>query len=325
MNKLIRAALIGYGRWGRIIFPILKKLEKNRKRQFVLTALCDHHLHLGSSSEIRDCYIKIYTDITNMINQEKGLNTVFLATQPQTHYDLVKKCLDYRLNVFVEKSFVFQPGKARELVDLAEKNHCVLMTGHRLLYSPAIIFVKKNIALHHSTTDFYIEALWKQWGINQSCGVHWDLACHYIAVINYLTNVKPQLIQAYCLGKDKNGWPEEVKIILKYHSFGWAFIGVSWKEPVKEKKLTIKTARDIIIINNNFNSLNPVQWFTVSENRINLKSIGYSDTEDHTIEDQFINFLDAIHNPGTPVIASGEQAINVVRILSEIEKQLNGN
>jgi len=86
----MRVGLIGYGYWGKILRP---KLEKYFDVAFVANSETQYEL--------------------------EGLDWVFIVTPTNTHYDIVKKCLNASINVFCEKPLTLNPDKSKELFDLA--------------------------------------------------------------------------------------------------------------------------------------------------------------------------------------------------------------
>ena len=76
MDKMIRVGLIGYGKWGRILY---KKLE----------SLCDVRFICRSKDDYE--------------SKLKDVDWVVVATPNDTHYEIVKNCLNAGKNVFCEK------------------------------------------------------------------------------------------------------------------------------------------------------------------------------------------------------------------------------
>ena len=62
-----------------------------------------------------------------------------LATPAITHYELAKAALEAGKDVYVEKPLAIDVKEGRQLVELAEKRHRILMVGHILRFHPAIL------------------------------------------------------------------------------------------------------------------------------------------------------------------------------------------
>ena len=90
---MINVGLIGYGKWGKILY---KKLE----------ILCDVKFICRSKD--------------NYISRLNEVDWVFIATPNHTHYEIVKKCLKEGKNVFCEKPLTPTFIQSEELFKLAD-------------------------------------------------------------------------------------------------------------------------------------------------------------------------------------------------------------
>lgn len=89
--------LIGKGKWGSLI---KSKLSKLAHLKFVL----------GKNK-----------DFVNFI-KKNDLDWIFIATPNSTHYQIVKKCLEFKINVFCEKPLSTNLDEAEQLFKIAKKN-----------------------------------------------------------------------------------------------------------------------------------------------------------------------------------------------------------
>ena len=89
-----KIGIIGKGYWGKI-------LEKN----------------LYDISNIKF----IVDSKTDYIPLLKGIDWIFVATPDQTHYNIVKKCLEQNVNVFCEKPLTLTYKESKSLYKLANK------------------------------------------------------------------------------------------------------------------------------------------------------------------------------------------------------------
>ena len=89
--------LIGKGKWGSLI---KSKLSKLAHLKFVL----------GKNK-----------NFVNFI-KKNDLDWVFIATPNSTHYQIVKKCLELKINVFCEKPLSTNLNEAKQLFRIAKKN-----------------------------------------------------------------------------------------------------------------------------------------------------------------------------------------------------------
>ena len=134
MNNSPKIALIGLGYWG-------KNLARNLYDLKVLNGICDNNL------DNLDKYKSIYKDINYFSSIEELLNSdidaVVIATPAITHGSLVKKALNAKKHVFVEKPLCLDYEEGLELKKIAKNHNLKLMVGHLLLYHPAFISLKE--------------------------------------------------------------------------------------------------------------------------------------------------------------------------------------
>lgn len=111
-----KVGIIGYGYWGKI-------LEKT----------------LQNISEI----VFISKKEEEYIPQLKNIDWVLIATPDQTHYSVVKKCLDHNVNVFCEKPLTLTYKESKNLYELAEEKKLKLYCDDVFNYR------KENIKLQN--------------------------------------------------------------------------------------------------------------------------------------------------------------------------------
>ena len=117
----INVGLVGKGNWGR---KIENKLIKLSNLKFVC----------GKKN-------KLISDI-----KKNNIKWVFVASPNDTHYDIVKKCIQNKINVFCEKPLCLSYHKAKKLIELKKKYKVKLFVSDLYaFYSNKIrILVKKN-------------------------------------------------------------------------------------------------------------------------------------------------------------------------------------
>ena len=91
----MKVILIGNGYWGNIIKEKLSKIT--------------HLIYTADSKSNIDVIL------------EKDVDYVFICTPTKTHYNIIKKCIKNKKNIFCEKPFTGDFNKAIELYELADK------------------------------------------------------------------------------------------------------------------------------------------------------------------------------------------------------------
>jgi len=72
------------------------------------------------------------------------VDAVVIATPIATHFELAREALLRGKHVIGRKTHLPTVSRlAKELVELAEREGCTLMTGHTFIYSPPVIAVKE--------------------------------------------------------------------------------------------------------------------------------------------------------------------------------------
>lgn len=112
---MIKTGLIGHGYWGKIIES---KLDSISQKIFV------------QSSVNYD---------TSVFEQA---DWIIIATPAESHYRIIKDCIEKGVNVFVEKPFCNNLFEAEELLMLGQKNKIKLFVDNVFLYRKEILNIK---------------------------------------------------------------------------------------------------------------------------------------------------------------------------------------
>lgn len=115
----MKTLLIGNGYWGNIIKA---KLELLTDLVFVA----------DSKSDIDDILINNHIDY------------IFICSSVESHYEITKKCINYKKNIFCEKPFTGNLKKAIELYNLALKNNVNIFVDNIFLYRNEILNIKNK-------------------------------------------------------------------------------------------------------------------------------------------------------------------------------------
>ena len=115
MNNIHKTALIGTGYWGSIIANTLIKITK--KKIIIYDKLKENSSLLKRKFKNRILVAKNY----NEIFKNQKIENIILATHPSINYNLAKKTLLFKKNLFVEKPIVTNPKQLSELIKLSKK------------------------------------------------------------------------------------------------------------------------------------------------------------------------------------------------------------
>ena len=81
-------------------------------------------------------------------------DAVHIVTPTNTHFDIAKKFLDHKKDVFIEKPITNTVEEASSLISLAKENGCIIQVGHIERFNPTINRLKELVDNPH-----YIETV----------------------------------------------------------------------------------------------------------------------------------------------------------------------
>ena len=76
-------------------------------------------------------------------------DAVHIVTPTNTHFDIAKKFLDHKKDVFIEKPITNTVEEASSLINLAKKNGCIIQVGHIERFNPTINRLKELVNNPH--------------------------------------------------------------------------------------------------------------------------------------------------------------------------------
>ena len=232
-------------------------------------------------------------------------------------------------HVLIEKPMTLSIKDAEDLVFLAEKNNVTLMVGHVLLFHPAIIKIKEMIENGSIGQLQYIYSNRLNLGkVRTEENVFWSFAPHDIAIFQYLTNSKPNIIKATGSTFLQEGISDSTLTYLVYENGIEGHIFVSWLHPFKEHRLVVIGSQAMISFDDSYQK----DALKLYSKKFDLESgipekidgpvklISYDKIMPLTAELQyFLNHLGELR----PEIANMYHGLEVVKILVEAGSQLN--
>lgn len=226
-------AVVGCGYWG-------ENLVRNYAQLGALHTICD--TDPKALEQLASLYPGVNTKREyQRVLQNQEIAGVVIATPAALHYSMAKEALLAGKDVFVEKPLSLQVEEGRELVELADKNSQVLMTGHLLEYHPAVIKLKELVDKGELGKVQYIYSNRLNLGkFRTEENILWSFAPHDISVILLLLGGRmPEEVSAhggYYLHQDI---ADVTLTTLAFDDEVRAHIFVSWLHPYKEQKLVI--------------------------------------------------------------------------------------
>ena len=132
----IKVAVLGTGSLGQHHARIYSELTAAGAVE--LTGIFDAHAE--TARKIAEKHkLRVFNSIAEAAAASDALNVV---TPTTTHFDIAKQLLAAGKHVLVEKPMTETTGQAAELIELAQKNQCVLQVGHIELFNPVFTFLQ---------------------------------------------------------------------------------------------------------------------------------------------------------------------------------------
>ncbi|MEK6677481.1 MAG: Gfo/Idh/MocA family oxidoreductase [Planctomycetota bacterium] len=184
VEKSLKVAVIGAGHMGRHHARIYSELPDCR-----LVAVVDKNL--DRAGEIARQYgSHAYTDLAGLTER---LDAVSVAVPTVFHAEVAIPLLEKRIPVLVEKPLAPDTNSARELLQTAQGNQCLLQVGHSERFNPVVqALLKMEVRPRFIETQRISPFTFRSADI----GVVFDMMIHDIDIVLHLVRHKDYLIDA---------------------------------------------------------------------------------------------------------------------------------
>lgn len=210
----MKTALIGVGRWGKVLLGELGKLAEVKYR-------CD------SKSDLN----KVWSD--------PEVTAVFIATPTQTHLDIAIKALNANKHVFLEKPGTTNSVNLEKLVKRARAKNLKFAVGYEFPHHPA---AKKLKELTAGKEIKSVHCDWQKWGAFKDDAVK-HLLCHEVSIAKFLgLELKPLSCQKIRVISDSDIVETVFEPGLRSR--------INRASPIKQKTVTVMTDSQIYIWSN---------------------------------------------------------------------------
>ncbi len=177
-----------------------------------------------------------------------GLDAVVVSTPPETHFDIVRTCLEHDLDVLVEKPLATKTEHARQLVELAEARERVMLVGHIGAYNPAVQALKEMVDAGELGEVRYIDAVRAGLGLfHPSLNVIWDLAPHDIGILLHILGETPTSVSTRGIACVQGSVEDVAYMTLMFPSGILAHTRMSWLDPFKTRRITVVGSRKMVV------------------------------------------------------------------------------
>ncbi|MGO8925743.1 MAG: Gfo/Idh/MocA family oxidoreductase [Limisphaerales bacterium] len=315
----VNVAVAGMGYWG-------KNLVRNFYELGALAAVCDSNAAVEKSCADQYKNVRFCREFGEVLS-DPAIGAVALATPAVSHYEMAKAALAAGKDVFVEKPLAIHVGQGRQLVELAEARHRILMVGHILRYHPAILKLQDLI---RSGALGKIQCLYSNrlniGKIRTEENILWSFAPHDISVMLALLGEVPSRVSSQG-GAHLNRTVFDVTVSqFEFPSGVHAHIFVSWLHPFKEQRLVVVGSDKMAVFDDTAEHklvLYPhkVEW----KNRVptavkaNAEIVELENREPLKAECQ--HFLDCVQSRTVP-LTDGREGLRVLEVLDACQRSL---
>lgn len=170
-NSKITVALIGYGAEGRVLVESLLKIDTIN-----LVAIVDIWEYARTYGErylkALGTTVRAYENYEDLLDKEKDLQAVVVATPDFWHAPITNACLKAGLHVYCEKMMSNTIEGARSMVKTMRETGKLLQIGHQRRSNPRYVFVLNNL-LHKAKLCGRLTAAQAQWNRAASDDLLW--------------------------------------------------------------------------------------------------------------------------------------------------------
>ncbi len=134
--KKIRVGVVGVGHLGKHHARIYHELEES---ELIGVSDIDDKRGRKTANKYKTEYYKDFRELLDKVQ------AVSIVTPTETHYDIASYFLSKKINTLVEKPITCEPEQASRLIEISDKNSCVLQVGHIERFNSAIKKVREYI------------------------------------------------------------------------------------------------------------------------------------------------------------------------------------
>ena len=140
MQNKIKVGLIGSGHLGK---HHIKHLSKHVDIDFVGFFDTNKEIAKQVSGEFS---VKSFENFHQLLD---SVDAIHIVTPTNTHYEIAKECLNKKKDVFIEKPITKNTKEACDIIEIAEKNNCIIQVGHIERFNPTVNRLKTVFAQPH--------------------------------------------------------------------------------------------------------------------------------------------------------------------------------
>ena len=238
----MKAALLGYGYWGR-------NLARNLHQRLGTDWAACVDLDPERRAEVARRYpwVAPLGDLGPVL-ADPAIEAVVVATPAASHAALARQALDAGKHVLVEKPLALSTAEAAALTRQAERAARVLMVGHTFEYNPAVIKMRALLQSGELGDLWYLHSQRVNLGrIQSDINALWSIGPHDVSIANYLIGAAPRWVSARGARYLHTELEDVVFATLGYEGGVLAHLHVSWLDPSKVRRTTMVGSRRMVV------------------------------------------------------------------------------
>lgn len=298
---MLRVGVIGCGRWG--------------------------VNHVRSYSKIKDCELVGISDISDnaaRIAEEHGVgffpdaeelikkaDAVSVVTPTDTHYEIVRKCLEMGKHVLVEKPITLDYKSSEELVSLAERKKLVLAVGHLYRFNSSVIQLKDMIKSLGDINHISCRYIHSTKPPRKDSGVIFNFSSHLFDILYFLLERDPEKIFCKRVNYLDGEREDYSDIVLDYGDFS-ATLESSWLHPLKRRDIWVIGSKSKVYADFLNQRIERHQIEITPGKSVN-SGVSVIEKKNDPLGDEIRHFLGCASDGKTPV-NSGKEGLKVIRL-----------
>lgn len=310
----MRIAVIGAGAWGKNIVRNLFELQ-------ALGGVCDPDAEKLNEYDAQYPGIEKFSDWQQLLASD--VDGIAIATPTPLHYPIAEAALNAGKDVFIEKPITHNSQQAQALVELADKNQCILMVGHLLLYQPAVGWIKQYIDSGELGELFAVRHERLTLGRARSVeNVLWDIGVHDMAVMLYLVGQAPSSVRASGHRMLKIGVEDEIHAHLEFANGVRGNLHSSWLWPEINRRTIVRCAKGMLVYDEVQQTVTlHRKWIDQELNNQDQGSEVVYRGDGQPLRLEMQHFMDRINDRQAP-LSDGKSALEVIRVLERITEAM---
>lgn len=323
----LRVAIIGCGVMGSLHARIYSEIPGVK-----LVAVCDSNTL--EAKKIADLYkTRYYTGFEELLKKEE-LDGVSITVPTALHKKVTLDCINYGLNVLVEKPLAPSVEEAKIIADAAQKKGVTLTIGHIERFNPAVLKLKDFI--NEGVLGKIVSIAVKRVGLFpprvKDINVVTDLAVHDLDIVCSLLNDLPRSIFATG-GKGIND--DRIDYADIFLDFGTTscYLQVNWLTPVKIRTLSVTgtlgyceldyVTQELVLYKSNYASkVVPSEYKKFIAKLSKSTKIHAQIKKEEPLKLEILDFVNSIIKKTKPLVAP-QEGINAVRLAEAVLESLS--